>query len=206
MFEKVIEKRTKRFLESLVQDRIIDDFYLVGGTALAFQLGHRKSIDLDWFSLKEINNSLLKQKISNLGKVQVVTEEQGTLDLVVNGIKLSFFLYPYNLLFPPIEWKNFQIADYRDIACMKLDAISSRGTKKDFIDLYFVLQRLPLSYLLELFEKKYQEIDFNKSHILKSLVYFKDAENDPMPVMFKKVEWEKIKSFFENKVKDYLQN
>ena len=76
---------------------------------------------------------------------------------------------------------------------MKIDAISSRGSKKDFIDLYFLLEKYKLEELIGFFEKKYSGIKYNKLHIFKSLVYFDDAENEPMPVMTQKAEWEKIK-------------
>jgi hypothetical protein len=86
-----------------------------------------------------------------------------------------------------------RLADERDIAAMKLDAVSSRGSKKDFIDIHFLLEKYSLSELLEIFEKKYAAIKFNKIHILKSLSYFEDAESDPMPIMLKPILWEVVK-------------
>jgi hypothetical protein len=84
-------------------------------------------------------------------------------------------------------------ADERDIAAMKIDAVSSRGSKKDFIDIYFLLEKYSLSDLLEIFEKKYAAIKFNRVHILKSLSYFEDAESEPMPIMLKPISWEDVK-------------
>ena len=179
MYQKVINKRTERLLATLAKSSLIKDFYLGGGTALALQCGHRKSVDL------------------RIDKIVIDSEEKNTLNSVLAGVKLSFFSYPYRLLFPLLKWNGIKIADWRDIACMKLDAVSSRGSKKDFIDLYFILHKLSLDELLKLFEKKYKNIEFNKLHILKSLVYFVDADNEPMPVMLKDIEWQKIKNYFQ---------
>jgi hypothetical protein len=100
---------------------------------------------------------------------------------------------PYHLLFPLVEFEGSRLADERDIAAMKLDAVSSRGSKKDFIDIYFLLEKYSLPELLEIFEKKFAAIKFNRIHILKSLSYFEDAENEPMPIMLKPVSWEDVK-------------
>ncbi len=95
-----------------------------------------------------------------------------------------------------------QLADIRDIACMKLDAIATRGSKKDFIDLYFILdQHYSLEKILSLFQKKYKQIDYNILHLFKSLVYFTDADKDPMPHMFVDVSWERVKQFLKKEVR-----
>lgn len=96
------------------------------------------------------------------------------------------------------------VADWRDIACLKLDAVSSRGSKKDFIDLYFVCQKINLKKLLKIFAKKYKSVDFNLIHILKSLVYFEDAEKEPTPKMLKRISWPKVKTFFVREVKKLI--
>ena len=124
--------------------------------------------------------------------------------------KLSFFKYPYPLLFKPLPFKGVNIAHVFDIACMKIVAISERGTKRDFIDLYFICKTNPLDEMFELFRKKYQLVKYNIIHILKSLVYFEDAENDPEPQMIEKVDWEEVKNFFEKEAvrlgKKYLRS
>ena len=109
----------------------------------------------------------------------------------------------YGLAFPLLAFSGVKLADERDIAAMKIDAISSRGSKKDFIDLYFLLEKYPLKKLLEFFEKKYINIKYNKLHILKSLVYFEDAESEPMPVMIKKTDWAEVKDLIKKEVKKY---
>lgn len=201
MYKEVINQKTERLLIDLIKSDIIKDFYLAGGTALAFQFGHRKSIDLDWFNKNSFNTQELRKELSKIAKPIIKAEEKDTLDLVLSDVKLTFLGYPYDLLFPLIDYQGVKLADYRDIACMKLDAVSSRGSKKDFIDLYFILQNISLEELFELFEKKYQKIEFNKMHILKSLNYFIDTDKEPMPVMLKEIEWKNIKKYFEELAK-----
>lgn len=205
MHPEVLDQKTKRLLEKIKKTKIPNNFYLAGGTALALQIEHRKSIDLDWFSKKSFSLKELKNELKNLGKLKIEGEEKGTLNCSLNRLRLSFFEYPYITLFPFINYdKNIKLADKRDIACMKIDALSSRGSKKDFIDLYFLLREFSLKQLLSLFDKKYKDIEYNCLHILKSLTYFKEAENQPMPLMLKKVNWRMVKKEIIRKTKDYL--
>lgn len=207
MHQETIDARTKRVLESLGETDFIKDFYLAGGTALALQIGHRKSIDLDWFSKKEFSNAELKYVLSGLGlgKLKIYSEDEKTLNIDLHGVKTSFFGYRYRTLFPFEKYdKNVNMASIADIACMKIDAISSRGSKKDFIDLYFMLQKYSLEKLLNFFDKKYKEIEYNHLHILKSLIYFRDAENDPTPLMLKKIGWEEVKKEIKRQVREYV--
>ena len=206
MCEQVISAKTKRLLESLDKIEIIKNFYLAGGTALALQLGHRKSIDLDLFSEKDFSTEELKTVLSQVGKLKVYSEEERTLNANLNGVKISFLGYKYKMLFPLIKYGgNLKLADTRDIACMKIDAISSRGSKKDFVDLYFLLKKYPLKKILSLFDKKYKDIKYSQLHILKSLIYFQDAERDPLPVMLEDISWSKIKKELQRNVKEFVK-
>lgn len=202
MYQKVINVKTKRILETIDKIKKIENFYLAGGTALALQLKHRKSIDLDWFSQKEFDVGILKKDLSFCGNLKIDLEDKQTLNCRLDDVKISFFVYPYKILFPLIDFNKIKLADERDIACMKIDAIVSRGAKKDFIDLYFLLKKYHLEDLLDLFDKKYVGIKYNKFHLLKSLTYFDDAESEPMPEMLKKISWKEIKNEIKNKVKN----
>ncbi len=207
MYPETINKKTKYVLEKIAasNDSLLKKFYLAGGTALAIQLGHRESIDLDWFTKGDYSTSILKNKLARLGKFKLDSEEQGTVNGKLDRVKVSFFSYDYGLAFPLISFSGIKLSDERDIAAMKIDAISSRGSKKDFIDLYFLLEKYPLKKLLGFFEKKYKNIEYNKLHILKSLVYFEDAESEPMPVMIKKMDWENVKKVIKKEVKKLLK-
>lgn len=193
MYEEVLEQKTKRVFRKIKDIKILSEFYLAGGTGLALQFGHRKSIDLDWFSPKVFSLKKLKNELSSSGKLKIDGEDEDTLNCALDGVKLSFFKYPYRVLFPFIRYKNIILADFKDIACMKIDVISSRGSKKDFIDLYFILKKISLKELLGLFDKKYKNIEYNRLHILKSLSYFVEAEKQPLPAMLKEISWDVVK-------------
>ena len=192
MHKESINKPTERVLAKIAS-HFKNDFYLAGGTALAIQLGHRLSIDLDWFSAKDFSPTDLRDILSRSGAFELTEEDEGTLHGLLDGVRVSFLRYAYPTLFPFVEFEGVQLADERDIAAMKLDAVSSRGSKKDFIDIYFLLEKYSLLELFGFFEKKYSAIKFNKLHILKSLTYFENAENEPMPVMLKPVSWGAVK-------------
>ena len=192
MHKEAINKSTQRVLAKIT-GQIGSGFYLAGGTALAIQLGHRLSIDLDWFSASDFHRNTLREMLSREGRFELTEEEEGTVHGLLDDVRVSFLRYAYPLLFPLVEFEGSQLADERDIAAMKLDAVSSRGSKKDFIDIYFLLEKYSLSELLKIFEKKYAAIKFNRIHILKSLSYFEDAEREPMPIMLKPISWEMVK-------------
>jgi hypothetical protein len=192
MHREAINESTERVLAKIA-GHVKDDFYLAGGTALAIQLGHRLSIDLDWFSAKDFPRTALRETLSAVGRFELTGEEEGTMHGLLDDVRISFLRYAYPLLFPLVAFEGVELADERDIAAMKLDAVSSRGSKKDFIDIYFLLKKYSLPELLEIFEKKYAGIKFNRLHILKSLSYFENAEDEPMPIMLEPVIWEDVK-------------
>lgn len=206
MYKQTLAKNTERVLGKITKSGVLEKFYLAGGTALALLLGHRKSEDLDWFSHKSFSNDGIKKALSELGEFQLTGEEQGTVHGVLDEVRVSFLHYDYPMLFPFIRFESVSVADERDIAAMKIDALSSRGSRKDFVDIYFLLQKYALSELMSFFEQKYKNIQFNKLHILKSLVFFEDAETEPMPVMMQKMDWEKIKKEIQEETAATLQN
>jgi predicted nucleotidyltransferase component of viral defense system len=205
MEKKSISLDAERVLEKIKGLNISEDFYLAGGTALAIQLNHRESIDLDWFVKDCFSNNKIIELLSGIGEFKLNQEEEGTIHGVLDDVKISFLQYRYDLQFPLVEFKGVKIADEKDIAAMKLDAISSRGTKKDFIDLYFLLRKYSLEDLLKIFEKKYSDIKYNKVHLLKSLAFFEDAEDEPMPIMIEDIDWNEMKKELQEKTEDFLK-
>jgi predicted nucleotidyltransferase component of viral defense system len=180
------------------------DFYLAGGTGLAFQLGHRKSYDFDFFSEERFNeNKLFKKIISNLGdhQVQKTLADKSSLFVVFdNEINVNFLYYRYPLIKPTIKTKYLDLASLEDIACMKLLAISERIEFKDYVDIYYILKRIPLKKLINFFKKKIKDVDIN--FILKTLVDFGEIEVEPLEFMpSKKVSLEKIKKFIIQQVR-----
>jgi len=201
MHPETVDKKTESVLAKIVRLGFIQKFYLAGGTALAIQLGHRESIDLDFFAQEKFSVSKLKYNLSQIGKLAVDYEDEDTLSGMLDEVKVSFFHYGYAQIFSLVRYENIFLADERDIAAMKIDTISARGSKKDFVDIYFLLQKYSLPDLIGFFEEKYKNIQYNKLHILKSLVYFDDADSNPDPMMLVDFNWEKIKTFLENEVK-----
>lgn len=193
-------------MEKISQSDLVERFYLAGGTALAIALKHRESIDLDWFFQADFSNQEIKAQLSQLGVFQVIGESEGTVNGLLDNVRVSFLRYQYKLLFPLVAIAKVKLADERDIAAMKIDAISSRGSKKDFIDIFFLLKKYSLAEMIGFFEKKYSRINYNKLHLLKSLVYFADADNEPMPVMIRIIDWEKVKRDIQIKVNAWLKS
>jgi len=175
---------------------LLDPFYLAGGTALALQVGHRLSQDLDFFAADLFDEQVLIQRLQTLQAFSVVAEAPHTLHTTIKGSRVTFLGYTYPVLFPFLRFLDVAVADPRDIACMKVSAIASRGTKRDFVDLYVSAKRFGLANILEWFDRKYAQTHHNKLHLLKSLTFFDDAEKDPMPHMLVLLDWEEVKRFF----------
>lgn len=192
----------------LLKDFSDEKFYLAGGTGLALQLGHRDSVDFDFFKEGDYDTALLVDKLNNVfnfHKIIVTQQEKNTVSCLIDDhVQLSFFGYRHLLLQPLIKTDYFDIASIVDIGCMKLSAITSRWVEKDYIDLYFIFQSLSLSELLINCSEKYPTLDRNL--ILKSLVYFDDVLREP--ILFKEghdVSFETVKTFLQKTVKDYLK-
>ena len=205
MFTKGLSKQTQANLELLSRVPFVAKYYLAGGTALSLHFGHRFSHDLDFFSPHAEQPEVIISSLKGAGKLEIFQNDFKTFNGQLNKVKLSFFEYPYKLLKPTTQFQNIEISSTIDIGCMKIDAISSRGKKRDFIDLYTIcLREKPLHEILDLFKKKYAEIEINRLHLLKSFIYFDDAEEDVMPDMIEPLDWNKVKLFFQQEVKKLL--
>jgi len=171
-------------------------FYLAGGTSLALQIGHRTSLDFDFYSKKEFEPQRLREEFDKrFKKVREIHVARGTLILDIEGIELSFFEYPYKLLKSCSKLEEVNLASLEDIAAMKILAVSQRGRRRDFIDIYFLIQNFGLKKILELTKKKYSM--FNIYVGLQGLSYFKDADEDleiERFMLFEKINWRKIKN------------
>ena len=172
-------------------------FYLAGGTGLALEFGHRVSVDLDLFTEDHFQPHAIRDRLREAPALRTIQMAPDSLDLEIFGVKISFLRYPYPRLFPTRRFMALEVADPRDIACMKLDAVASRGSRRDFIDLYFLLREYKLPELLELFDAKYAAASPNRVHMAKALTYFADAEDEPPPHMLATADWDRVKAFFE---------
>lgn len=175
-------------------------FYLGGGTALAVHLGHRRSLDFDWFSPSPFGDPLaLAAELSRDGVPLEVTEfTRGTLHGVVAGVRVTFLEYPYEHLVAPVAWPAFEcrLASLDDLATMKLSAIAGRGSRKDFVDIYALGKGFQaLSEMLHAYQRRYRIADVG--HLLYALAYFDDAEREPMPELLWDVSWREIRETVE---------
>lgn len=207
LFWDILDENRKKILPLF--DTSKSDFYLAGGTALALQLGHRDSIDFDFFTDKSFLTSELYEKLEKIFKDHRILKTQdnkNTLTVLLDdSIKISFFTYPYKLIQPLIDTEYFKIASIEDIGCMKLSAITSRMVEKDYVDLYFILQKASLSDLLDFAKEKFPSLDTNL--VLKSLVYFDDITSEPIAYKHNhEIDFELIKKSLEEIVKNYLSN
>lgn len=202
MFKQTLSKDTQNALALLGRSRLLDFAYLAGGTACALQLGHRISVDLDFFSPSEFDVKEVAAKLEKAGEFKTEKESWGTVIGSLEGVKFSLFVYKHPVLFEYQKFFDVKILDLREIAAMKIDAIASRGIKRDFVDLYFICKSgISLRQILSFYEDKYKKLASNLIHIQKSLVYFLDAEIEEMPKMLKPCKWKEVKSFFENEVR-----
>lgn len=196
IYPNVLQQTQHSILQKLASTSVPKFFYLAGGTAVALQLGHRMSLDFDWFTHKSFDPLLLTQNLQNDG-VQLRTEsiDRGTLHGRVEGVLLTFLEYRYPLLEAVHSWKEYAVnlASLDDLACMKLAAIASRGARKDFIDVYAIgTHHKPLQDIIPLYQEKFGIRDIG--HLLYSLSYFEDAEQESMPEMIWDLDWPTIKS------------
>jgi Nucleotidyl transferase AbiEii toxin, Type IV TA system len=195
--EEAVTEGVTTTIRDLSARPLLADFYLAGGTALALRFGHRRSLDLDFFSERGLDPDGVVQGLLGLDRLAVVSTAADTAHVTVRGVKVSFLAYRFPALFSFAHFCGAAVADPRDVACMKVTAVAGRGAKRDFIDLYFAAQRLGgLRAILEWFLRKYAAANYSRPHLLKSFTYFSDADQDPMPDMLVPCEWSAVKRFF----------
>jgi len=193
LYTKTVAPITLGLLNELMQKNYLQNFVLVGGTALSLQINHRMSIYLDLFSTEMFISSEMKIQLEKeYANFVVDMQMSSSLTAKINDIKVDLILFKYGFAYPFLTETGLRIANIKDIAPMKLDAITGRGKKKDFFDLYFLLQHFTLPELLELYQAKYKHTTL--FHVIKSINYFVEAEGQPDPtVLDKKVTWTKVK-------------
>lgn len=187
-----VDSTTLELLKKLQSIPILYNTRLVGGTALALQIGHRKSVDLDFFGTVDASKDELTMALEQIGSLVVLKESPHIHIYQLNNVKIDVVDYQYSWIDDAVVMQGIRMASLRDIAAMKITAIIGRGTKKDFIDIAFLLQRFSINKILDFYSQKYP--DGSTFMAMKSLAYFDDAEEDIMPYMLTDISWEKIKS------------
>ncbi len=202
LFSNAITPSCQRSLEFLARQSFINDFYLAGGTALALQLGHRISTDLDWFSssrkLLLQERDLIRSKLASSKQLEVASEQDGMLYTRLFDTDVSFVYQHHPLIDPIVEYLGIHLASPIDIGLMKLAAVNSRGTRRDFIDLYCLRETISLDDLLRLSSQKYADRPSFQMIAVRALVYFDDAEKQPMTNMLTPVVWADVRAYCED--------
>lgn len=187
-------------LAEIGQMPFVNRFYLAGGSALALRLGHRVSVDLDFFSdVDEVGDDSRSEIVAAFRQrraTEVLEDVFGNLLMQVEGTHVGFFSYGYPLLDPPAEVLDVRVAGLLDIGMMKLDALISRGARKDFYDLYFIAQQVPLEEMLHQGPVKYPYTRDYEMMALTSLTDFDNADRDVAVKTFDRLSWEIVKDFF----------
>jgi predicted nucleotidyltransferase component of viral defense system len=200
---RTIEPATLGLLKKLMTEPLIEPFYLVGGTALALQLGHRFSIDLDFFTHLPYDKDKLFEFLKQDYNMQMELTNKVITIAFINDIKIDLVNVKYTPQYPMHTIEGVRMLDIKDIAAMKLNAVTQRGSKKDFYDIYFLLKKISLNDMLNLYEEKFQTQ--NTYQVVKSLTYFTDAEEFGDPIVFdNKVTWAKVKSSIIKSVDKFL--
>lgn len=198
LYKQTVDTKILNILKELQTLPELMEMRLVGGTSLALQIGHRISVDLDLFGI--FNSSLpLEMCLTDFNNVVKTGSNRFMQFFEIDGVKVDFVNYTYPWLGKPVIEEGITLASIEDIAAMKVNAIINRGTKKDFIDMAFLLERYSLLQILDLYQKKYGVQDYQMA--LRSLTYFEDAELDVMPRMLINKDWKTVKGEILSQIK-----
>jgi len=199
---EAVTPECQQALKFLRGQPLLADYYLAGGTALALQIGHRISTDLDWFTyshpLESVEREALRSALSQMGVFEIVSEQDGQMVTRLASADVSFIYQHHALLEPTIDYEGIPLASPTDIGLMKLAAINSRGTRRDFVDLFCLREIASIERLAELAEIKYADRPSFLDITARALAYFADAEQQPMPQMlWKDVKWNDVVKYCE---------
>lgn len=202
---QTLPTETKKALDFLSKESWLAEsgWYLAGGTALSLQVGNRKSYDLDFFTQdKDFSILELLARFEGNKDWQTEIENKNTIYGKLFNSKISFIAYPFFIPKQDFIWYgSIKVLSIIDVAVMKITAISQRGKKRDFFDLYWCAHNVePLEETIKRLPEQYPSVAHDFHHILKSLIYFEDAEIDPDPEIYFDANWQKVKSFFEKEV------
>jgi len=185
-----------------MKDDFLSDFLLAGGTNLALQIGHRRSVDLDLFSYKSFDALKLQKHFhENYNFVPLRVFEVNTVTGFIDSIKVDTIAHIYPVLNPPLIEDEIKLYSLQDIACMKLLAISDNGTRlKDFVDVAFLSTKMSLIEMLMCYQKKYDRPNFY--HAVKGLSYFGDIDFDTsIDLINSAFNWKKIEKRIREMIK-----
>ena len=187
-----VSERLLEILRGCMASPAFNGFCLAGGTSLALRIGHRISIDIDLFGSSDVHREDVLNALTELGPMTLLKQSPNIRISSIHGVKVDLVNYRYPLLAPPDEIEGIRLISLSDLAAMKLNAIAGRGSRKDFIDLYFLLRTFSLDQMMRFYEAKYP--DGNAFLVRKSLTYFDDAEQEAMPSLLEPANWQHIRT------------
>ncbi|MCX8492033.1 MAG: nucleotidyl transferase AbiEii/AbiGii toxin family protein [Cyclobacteriaceae bacterium] len=192
--KETIDKPTLGLLKKLMDEPSLKDFFLVGGTALALQIGHRISVDIDLFTVKDFDENNMLTKLEKQYSFSQTYQDKNTLKGEIEGIKVDLITHSYPLVTPLLVIEDIRMATVIDIAAMKLNAITGNGTRiKDFIDIAYLSSSLTFSEMVKAYEAKYAAR--NAVMTLKAVNFYDDIDfSEKVQVLDKKYKWERVKS------------
>lgn len=206
LYKNAVEPGTLELLESLQGNSFFEDFHLAGGTSLALQIGHRKSIDLDLFTLNDFDSNATLEYLEKSFGFKSIYSSTNTLRGLIKDTKVDLIAHKYPFVYPILNIEKIRLFSLQDIAAMKLNSIAGNGTRsKDFIDIFYLLKVFSVEEILSYYEVKYKSR--NQMHVLKSLIYFGDIDMDDWPRMIieKELSLDTIKTFLMKEVNEYLE-
>jgi len=199
MFDGTLSDSAQNALAILGKTGLFTESYMAGGSALALHLGHRKSFDLDFYTRNALHAPQLAKDLEHSGTFETtLLQPPHTLLGIFNGTKFSIFRYDYPMLDDFSVFRNINIASVKDIAAMKLSAVTGRAAKRDYVDIYMISQQYSLETQLDWFKQKFGNFENLCYSVIKSLQYFDDVDDDVMPQMEKPLDWEIVKTFLAN--------
>lgn len=179
-------------------------FYLAGGTALALQIGHRTSVDLDFFS-PDLDIPTVRETLQGALRgfsPELADSSWGNLVFLARNVRVGFYGYGYPLVDSPLSVENVSLASVPDIGLMKLDTLLSRASRKDFHDLYAICQRMSLRDLLDMVPRKFSHARDFEAQVVRHFVYFERAEQESPVPLIEEVEWQTVKEYFMRQAKE----
>lgn len=204
LHKNAVEPSTLELLIQICKLPSLKNFALGGGTNLALQIGHRFSIDLDFFTSTSYDNTgVFKTITQKYPSAELIFEQNQTMMFHIEGVKVDFVLYPFEWLYSFKEIEEARLINITDIIPMKLQALSNRFAKKDFWDIAFLLKRFSLEEIMKIFKTKFPQVD--TGYIIHSLTYFETAEKEDDPINLVPINWNDIKEFLQKTVSDYTR-
>lgn len=203
---QAVEPSTLELIRELQSKDYLKDFFLVGGTALALNIGHRKSIDIDLFSNFNFDTQSLLENLTHDFQYNLFYSANNTLKGSVSDIKLDILAHRYPYVTEPLIIDGVSMLSSEDIIAMKLNAITVSGQRvKDFIDIFFLLEKYSIENMLDFYKRKYTLQ--NEVNVLKSLIWYNDVDLSDWPVMLKNLDlkWNMVKKEISKSVKNYMK-